>query len=52
MRDFGISPLFPLTPSLLETSRDTLHPGTKGGYDSGLTALRGRVRGLGLREAV
>ena len=29
----GFPPLFPLTPSPLETSKDTLHPGT-GGYDS------------------
>ena len=44
---FRFPPLFPLTPSPLETSRDTLHPGTRGYVRTNRPA--GRVRRLGLR---
>ena len=44
---FRFPPLFPLTPSPLETSRDTLHPGT--GVTTRTNRPAGRVRGLGLR---
>ena len=42
---FRFPPLFPLTPSPLETSRDTLHPGT--GVTTRTNRPAGRVRGLG-----
>ena len=42
----GFPPLSPLTPSPLETSRDTLHPGT--GDTTRTNRPAGRVRGLGL----
>ena len=44
---FRFPPLFPLTPSPLETSRDALHPGT--GVTTRTNRPAGRVRGLGLR---
>ena len=44
---FRFPPLFPLTPSPLETSRDTLHPGT--GATTRTNRPAGRVRGMGLR---
>ena len=47
---FRFPPLFPLTPSPLETSRDTLHPGT--GVTTRTNRPAGRVRGLGYGLAV
>ena len=47
-RGISISPSFPLDPiTPIETSRDTLHPGT--GVTTRTNRPAGRVRGLGLR---